>query len=165
MPSLAPAQFLWTHRHMRQTVEGFLGATSRRLVPKELQWSWLALAGAYALCLDNLFGTATNYFAFFRTRNADKCSRRLHRCFEERFPRFEGGDEYDLVDGFAALSRLPEGLYGWIKLSEHNIGSNRVTSSSARMTQPALTAVKGRTQSHDPLSMDSSTSRSHAASR
>ena len=85
----------------------------------------MALNGAYALFLDDLFRGATTFARAYQRADSFAVSQRLFRHWQARCPQLGPGDEYALVDEFAEMV----GLRGWYEW-EPDPGAHTVNPSS-----------------------------------
>jgi tetratricopeptide (TPR) repeat protein len=160
-PALRPAQFL----SMRQ-MAGEAWATNsnpdiRRLTPRKIMQASLALNGAYALFLDDLFAGASAFAAPYSGLDTFALSQRLFRHWHDRSENLGGGGaEYRLVDEFADLTGLRD-WYEW----KPDPGRHEVTAAPRRegTTNPELLQEKhpaavwhllGALQRYDQLPVD-----------
>ena len=112
MPSLSHAQFLSVRLFALEAWESDSSAEGRELLPRSILRSTLALNGAYALFLDDLFRGATAYAANYRKEETFATSEKLFRHWQSRFPQLGPGDEYGIVDDFASMLGLKD-WYEW----------------------------------------------------
>lgn len=109
MPALSAGQFV----ALRMGAQEALGTTTDpkilEVTPKLILRAGMALNGAYALFLDNLFRGATTYALAYQRAESFAVSQRLFRHWQARCPQLGPGDEYALVDEFADMV----GLTGW----------------------------------------------------
>ena len=112
MPLLSPAQFLSVRLLALEAWEADSNAANRELTPRLIMRSTLALNGAYALFLDDLFRGATSYASNYRKAETFAMSEKLFRHWQTRFPELGPGDEYGLVDDFASMLGLTD-WYEW----------------------------------------------------
>ena len=112
MPSLSHAQFLSVRLFALEAWQSDTSAEGRELLPRSILRSTLALNGAYALFLDDLFRGATAYAANYRKEETFTTSDKLFRHWQSRFPQLGPGDEYGLVDDFASMLGLKD-WYDW----------------------------------------------------
>jgi tetratricopeptide (TPR) repeat protein len=107
--SLEPNQFLSIGVFAKEAWQTNNAPEVRKLTPKKVIDASLALNGAYALCIDDLFQGATAFAENYRPLEAFATSRRLWEHFRSRGCNLRPGEEYDLVDEFADIV----GLIGW----------------------------------------------------
>jgi Tfp pilus assembly protein PilF len=112
MPLLSPAQFLSLRLLALEAWEADSNAANRELTPRLILRPTLALNGAYALFLDDLFRGATSYASNYRKEETFAMSERLFRHWQTRFPKLGHGDEYAVVDEFASMLGLKD-WYEW----------------------------------------------------
>jgi Flp pilus assembly protein TadD len=109
MPALSAGQFV----ALRMGAQEALGTTTDpkilEVTPKLILRAGMALNGAYALFLDNLYRGATTYALAYQRAESFAVSQRLFRHWQARRPQLGPGDEYALVDEFADMV----GLTGW----------------------------------------------------
>ena len=72
------------------------------VTPKLILRAGMALNGAYALFLDDLFKGATAYAAAYQRSESFSVSQKLYGHWQSRSQVLGPGDEYALVDEFAA---------------------------------------------------------------
>ena len=112
MPSLSAAQFLSVRLMALEAWEADNNAANRERTPRLILRSTLALNGAYALFLDDLFRGATSYSSNYRKLETFAMSEKLFRHWQTRFPQLGHGDEYAVVDDFASMLGLKD-WYEW----------------------------------------------------
>jgi hypothetical protein len=115
-PELRPAQFL-------SLSEGFLANwQARRAVeaarlprmPRPLERAIVALCGLDGLFLDDLFGGVTNLAGCWQEVEGFDLSRKLWQHWQSKAPSMEPGDEYFILDDFAATLGL-SGKFNWVQ--------------------------------------------------
>ena len=115
-PELRPAQFL-------SLSEGFLANwQARRAVeaarlprmPRPLERAIVALCGLDGLFLDDLFGGVTNLAGCWQEVEGFDLSRKLWQHWQSKAPSMEPGDEYFILDDFAAILGL-SGKFNWVQ--------------------------------------------------
>jgi len=135
MPALSAGQFV----ALRMGALEALGTTTDpkiiEVTPKVIFRAGMALNGAYALFLDNLFHGATTYAAAYQRSESFAVSQRLFRHWQTRCPQLGPGDEYALVEEFADMVGL-KGWYDW----KPDPGTHVVTASAHKegTTNPEL---------------------------
>lgn len=72
----------------------------------------VAMNCAHALFTDFLFNEATDYSEPYQTSRAYSTGRRLFELWQREMSNFEPGDEYEMVDEFAAILNLQR-WYDW----------------------------------------------------
>ena len=112
MPSLSAAQFLSVRLLALEAWEADNNTANRERTPGLILRSTLALNGAYALFLDDLFRGATSYASNYRKLETFAMSEKLFRHWQTRFPQLSHGDEYAVVDDFASMLGLKD-WYEW----------------------------------------------------
>jgi hypothetical protein len=112
MPLLSPAQFLSVRQFALEAWQSDSNAQGRELLPRLILRSTLALNGAYALFLDDLFRGATTYASSYRKEDTFPISENLFRHWQDHLPQLGHGDEYGLVDDFACMLGLKD-WYEW----------------------------------------------------
>ena len=112
MPSLSAAQFLSVRLMALEAWDADNNAANRERTPRLILRSTLALNGAYALFLDDLFRGATSYASNYRKLETFAMSEKLFRHWQTRFPQLSHGDEYAVVDDFASMLGLKD-WYEW----------------------------------------------------
>ncbi|RIK38232.1 MAG: hypothetical protein DCC55_21740 [Chloroflexi bacterium] len=85
----------------------------RNFSPGLIYRSSIALNCAFALFADNLFNGLTNYAEPYRTTAHFAAGQQLYTQWQQAMATYQPGDEYDLVDTFAATLRL-NGWYEWL---------------------------------------------------
>ncbi len=124
MPALSAIQFV----ALRMGAQEALGTTTNpkilEVTPKVILRAGLALNGAYALFLDELFHGATSYALAYQRAESFAVSQRLFWHWQTRCPQLGPGDEYALVDEFAEMVGL-KGWYEW----KPDPGTHTVTAS------------------------------------
>lgn len=123
-PVLRPAQFL-----SLGAMAGEAAATNStrdvvKLTPRRILDATLALNGAYALFLDDLFGGATNFADQYRRGKPFALAQRLYDRWRSQSESLQPGDEYRLVDEFADMLSL----HDWYEWQPGNPGGEAVGS-------------------------------------
>jgi hypothetical protein len=112
-PALRPSQFL----SVRTMANGALAANQNRdilkVTPRKIYQAVLAMNGAYCLELDDLYAGATAFADPYRKMDNFSMARRLHDHWTSKADSLTLGDEYDLVDEFAAMLGI-RGWFDWI---------------------------------------------------
>lgn len=111
-PLLQPAQFLSTRKLALEAWQTNSNPEIRRLTPRKIFQASLALNGAYALFLDDLFHGASEFAAPYRSLENFALSQRLWKHWQESTKNLGPGDEYRLVDEFADIVGLGD-WYEW----------------------------------------------------
>jgi len=112
VPQLSASQFLSVRLMALEAWESDNNRAGRELTPGLILRSTLALNGAYALFLDDLFHGATAYASNYRKLETFAVSEKLFRHWQSRFPQLGHGDEYGIVDDFATMLGLKD-WYEW----------------------------------------------------
>jgi Tfp pilus assembly protein PilF len=138
-PVLRPSQYLSVRMMADEAWQTNNNREVRRLTPRKIMQASLALNGAYALSLDELFGGASTFSAPYRGLDTFTFSQRLHCHWSERTRNLGGGEEYRLVDEFADMLGLRD-WYEW----KPDPGTHDVTAAPARQgtTNPELLQQK-----------------------
>ncbi len=113
-PALRPHQFASlyaTHLDNRQVI---LDPQIKQIAPRLVFNANAGMNAAYALFMDGLFQGRTSYADDYQGTRYYRFGRELYGLFLEMQSGFKPGDEYTLVDEFAAVLRL-EGWYTWRK--------------------------------------------------
>ncbi|HAF14827.1 MAG TPA: hypothetical protein DCK99_14255 [Blastocatellia bacterium] len=136
---LQPAQFLSTRKLALEAWQTNSNPEIRRLTPRKIFQASLALNGAYALSLDDLFHGAADFAAPYRSLDTFALSQRLWMHWQERAKNLGPGDEYRLVDEFAEMVGLRD-WYEW----HPDLGHHEATSEPLKQgtTNPALLEQK-----------------------
>jgi hypothetical protein len=109
---LQPAQFLSVRLMANEAWQTSSKPEVRQLTPRKILLASLALNGAYALFLDDLFRGATEFAAPYRREETFGLSQKLWKHWQERAQNLGPGDEYRLVDEFADMVGLRD-WYEW----------------------------------------------------
>jgi tetratricopeptide (TPR) repeat protein len=109
---LQPAQFLSVQKLALEAWQTNSNPEIRRLTPRKIFQASLALNGAYALSLDDLFHGASDFAASYRSLENFALSQKLWKHWQERAKNLGPGDEYRLVDEFAEMTGLRD-WYEW----------------------------------------------------
>ncbi len=118
---LQPAQFLSVRTMAMEAWQTNSNREVRKLTPRKMMHASLALNGAYALFLDDLFHGASAFAALYRGLDMFELSQRLWKHWLERSENLAPGDEYKLVDDFAEMIGLRD-WYEWkVDPGEHEI--------------------------------------------
>ena len=136
---LRPAQFLSVNKLALEAAEANNNADIRKLTPRKLMNGSLALNGAYALFLDNLFNGTTDFTNAYRREETFSLSQRLWKHWQERSNNLAAGEEYKIVDEFADMI----GLRGWYEWKPDS-GHHEITGEPIKegTTNPALLKAK-----------------------
>lgn len=112
-PVLRSAQFVSTVALAKEALAANTHAEILRVTPRKLVRASLALNGAYALFLDDLYAGATAIAESYRKLDNFDMARRLYQHWQQRADACTGaGLEYDLVDEFAEMLGL-RNWYAW----------------------------------------------------
>lgn len=109
---LQAAQFLSVQLMANEAWQTNSNPEIRRLTPRNIFQASLALNGAYALSLDDLFHGASDFATTYRNLETFVQSQRLWKHWQERAKNLGPGDEYRLVDEFADMVGLRD-WYEW----------------------------------------------------
>ncbi|MCL4264719.1 MAG: tetratricopeptide repeat protein [Anaerolineae bacterium] len=110
-PQLRPHQYLSlqeTHKENRQVLTQ---PDLKKLTPRLIYNGNVSLNAAYALFTDHLLGS-THYAADYADAPQMRTGRQLFGLWQACIQDFQPGDEFDLVDEFAALLKMPN-FYEW----------------------------------------------------
>jgi len=107
-----PSQFLSVQKLALEAQKMVLDPKISRLTPRKIFQASLALNGAYALFLDDLFEGASEFAVPYRSAGNFTLSEKLWKHWQERAKNLSPGDEYRLVDEFADMLGL-RGWYEW----------------------------------------------------
>lgn len=110
---LCPAQFLSVRMLAGEAAQTNSNSEIRKLTPLKFMQASLALNGAYALFLEDLFQGAGDFTAPYRSEDTFGLSQRLWKHWQERADKLTAGEEYKLVDEFADIAGL-RGWYEWL---------------------------------------------------
>ena len=137
--SLQPAQFLSVRLMANEAWQTNSNPEIRRLTPRNIFQASLALNGAYALSLDDLFHGASDFATTYRNLETFVQSQRLWKHWQERAKNLGPGDEYRLVDEFADMV----GLRDWYEWGP-DPGHHKATAEPLKegTTNPALLTAK-----------------------
>lgn len=125
MPELRAGQFVALRMGAAEALESQSNPKILEVTPKWILRAGMALNGAYALFLDDLFHGATQYALAYQKTESFALSQRLFRHWQTRCSQLGPGDEYTLVDEFAEIL----GLRGWYEWKA-DPGTHAVTGSS-----------------------------------
>jgi hypothetical protein len=136
---LQPAQFLSVRLMANEAWQTSSKPEVRQLTPRKILLASLALNGAYALFLDDLFRGATEFAAPYRREETFGLSQKLWKHWQERAKNLDPGDEYRLVDEFADMVGLRD-WYEW----RPDPGHHEATAEPLKegTTNPALLTAK-----------------------
>jgi len=101
----------------------------------------LALNGAYALFLEDLFHGAAEFAASYRREESFGLSQKLWQHWQSRASQLAPGDEYDLVDDFADMT----GLRGWYEW-QPDAGHHEITAEPPREGTTNAPLLKAKNQ-------------------
>lgn len=138
-PTLRPSQFLSLQKLVQEAAEVNKNAEIRRLIPQHVLNSTLALNGAYALFLDDLYKGATEYSAVYRAEKTFRLSEKMWIHWQQRSANLTPGTEYQIVDEFADMLELRD-WYVW----QPDCGSHEVNDDPIKegTTNPELLKEK-----------------------
>jgi hypothetical protein len=111
-PALRPSQVTSLYVTHRENVTPLEKRDIKQMTPNFIYTANLSMNAAYAIFMDHLLGGRTNYAAAYQSTRYYRSGRRLFTFWLEMIDDYEPGDEYDLVDRFAAELNL-EGWYAW----------------------------------------------------
>jgi Flp pilus assembly protein TadD len=136
---IRPAQFVSVRRMALEAWQTNRNPDIRKVTPRKIMQASLALNGAMALFVDDLFGGATAFAALYRGFDTFGLSQRLFKHWLEHSESLGPGDEYKLVDEFAEMIGL-RGWYDW----QIDPGQHEVTELPQKegTTNPALLREK-----------------------
>jgi len=139
MPAISAGQFVALRMGALEALSTTTDPKIVEVTPKVIFRAGLALNGAYALFLDNLFHGATTYALAYQRSESFAVSQKLFGHWQTRCPQLGPGDEYALVDEFADMVGL-KGWYEW----KADPGSHIVTASAHQegTTNPKLLRKK-----------------------
>jgi Tfp pilus assembly protein PilF len=138
-PPLQPAQFLSVRLMANEAWHTSSKPEVRQFTPRKILLASLALNGAYALFLDDLFRGASEFAAPYRREETSGLSQKLWQHWQERAKNLGPGDEYRLVDEFADMVGLRD-WYEW----RPDPGHHEATAEPLKegTTNPALLTAK-----------------------
>jgi hypothetical protein len=136
---LQPAQFLSVRLMANEAWQTSSKPEVRQFTPRKILLASLALNGAYALFLDDLFRGASEFAAPYRQEETFGASQKLWKHWQERAKNLGPGDEYRLVDEFADMVGLRD-WYEW----RPDPGHHEATAEPLKQgtTNPALLTAK-----------------------
>ncbi len=136
---LQPAQFLSVRLMAHEAWQTSSKPEVRQFTPRKILLASLALNGAYALFLDDLFHGASDFAAPYRREETFSLSQKLWQHWQERAMNPGPGDEYRLVDEFADMVGLRD-WYEW----HPDPGQHEATAEPLKegTTNPALLTAK-----------------------
>ncbi len=111
-PLIRPAQFVSVGILADEALKTNTHAEVRKFTPKKILNASLAMNGAYALFLEDLFHGAAEFTASYRREESFALSQKIWQHWQSRASQLAPGDEYDLVDEFADMTGL-RGWYEW----------------------------------------------------
>ena len=120
---LHPSQVASLHATQLENQQALTDETLREIVPPRIYQANIAMNCAYALFTDALFNGATAYATPYRKSRLSATGRKLFHVWQKSIPKFEPGDEYDLVDQFARILKLEE----WYEWRLDDAGDSRST--------------------------------------
>jgi len=110
-PQLHPYQYLSLQETQKENRQVLSHPDVKRLTPRLIYHSNVALNAAYALFTDHLLGS-TDYAADYASTPQMRAGRQLFGLWQEIILDYQPGDEYDLVDEFATILKL-RSFYDW----------------------------------------------------
>jgi hypothetical protein len=136
---LQPAQFLSVRLMANEAWQTSSKPEIRQFTPRKILLASLALNGAYALSLDDLFRGASDLAAPYRQEETFGLSQKLWQHWQRRAKNLGTGDEYRLVDEFADMIGLRD-WYEW----RPDPGYHETTAEPLKegTTNPALLTAK-----------------------
>jgi len=136
---LQPAQFLSVRLMANEAWQTSSKPEVRQFTPRKILLASLALNGAYALFLDDLFRDASEFAAPYRREETFSLSQKLWKHWRERAKNLAPGGEYRLVDEFADMVGLRD-WYEW----RPDPGHHEATAEPLKegTTNPALLTAK-----------------------
>jgi FimV-like protein len=111
-PALSAAQFVALRAGAQDALQSNTNPKILEVTPKPILRAGMALNGAYALFVDDLFRGATQYAAPYQRAPSFALSQRLFQRWQSRSSQLGPGDEYVLVDEFADMVGLSD-WYEW----------------------------------------------------
>ena len=111
-PQLEEVQFCGVAQLAHDALSVTMRKDLRDFVPPTLQRINDTLNGAYALFVDDLFGSATAFSAEYRAMPTFTVSEEFFEMFKESSAAFQPGNEYKLVDAYADKLGVAD-WYGW----------------------------------------------------
>jgi Flp pilus assembly protein TadD len=127
MPALQAGQFVALRMGAQEALETQSNPKILEVTPKWILRAGVALNGAYALFLDELFHGATQYALAYQKTEPFAMSQRLFQHWQARRLQLGPGDEYTLVDEFAEIL----GLRGWYEWKS-DPGTHTIAASSQK---------------------------------
>jgi len=134
MPEIASSQFLSLLQMSRDAMNASISPEIQKLTPTKIFEASLALNGANALFIDDLYLNATAISQKYASHDAFALSKKLFQHWKSRYSFLEPGQEYELVDDFADILGLRD-WYLWQKdpgnqeigkLDEHSRANNEL---------------------------------------
>ena len=110
---LRPYQYLSNAALMAEAQKGNMDSQIRKITPSLILNASIAMNGAFALFLDDLFGNASDFAGVYRDERAFGTAKDLYAHWKDNANSLSPGDEYRLVDDFADIVGLTE-WYQWI---------------------------------------------------
>jgi tetratricopeptide (TPR) repeat protein len=136
---MRPAQFRSLRTMALEAAETVTKTEIRKLTPRKIHLASTTLNGAFALFLDELFHSATDYAAIYRQEDTFAASQKVFAHWKKRSERLAPGEEYKIVDEFADMVGLRE-WYEWLPdPGKHEISSDEPKSGT---TNPSLLKAK-----------------------
>lgn len=138
-PSLKHAQFLSVKMMALESRYANENPTIRKVAPKKILDASLALNGAYALFLDDLFQGATSFVDAYKPETTFKLSERIYAHWLSSNDDLRPGDEYRLVDEFAEML----GLTNWFSWQDDPVTYDPIEEDpGSGVTNPQLLEAK-----------------------
>lgn len=116
-PVLRPSQFVSLHSTNQENLQAIIEPQIKKHAPRLIYNCNVSMNAAYAIFTDHLLGGSTNYAAAYEGTRYLRDGRKLFGLFLEIIDDYQPGDEYILVDEFAAALRLQR-WYIWQKDEE-----------------------------------------------
>jgi hypothetical protein len=114
---LRPSQFVSLHSTQQENLQAIKEPEIKKHAPRLIYNANVSMNAAYAIFTDYLLGGSTNYAAEYEGTRYLRDGRQLFGLFLEIIDGYRPGDEYILVDEFAAALRLQR-WYVWQKDEE-----------------------------------------------
>ncbi|MEI8314719.1 MAG: tetratricopeptide repeat protein [Verrucomicrobiota bacterium] len=111
-PDLQYAQFVSLGKMAVDAKNSTMNQEVRKLTPRKILQATTALNGAYAILLDELNASATNFAAVYQKHDTFALSKKLAGHWRTRHHQLGPGDEYILVDEFSDMLGLRD-WYEW----------------------------------------------------
>ncbi len=105
-PEFRHSQFVSLHQMYLEALQTYTNQDIKRLTPPRIFRASVTLNCAYALFIDYLYKGVTDYTSAYRSSDYYSFGKNLFDIWKKRMEKFTPGDEYEMVDEYAAILKL-----------------------------------------------------------